>query len=38
VLAYYRCHCETLVLPSAAGSETLVHAFRKAFRDFKRLN
>lgn len=38
VLAYYRCHCETLVLPTAAGSETLVHAFRKAFRDFKRLN
>ena len=38
VLAYYRCHCETLVLPAAAGSETLVHAFRKAFRDFKRLN
>lgn len=38
VLAYYRCHCETLVLPSEAGSETLVHAFRKAFRDFKRLN
>ncbi|MFY9743147.1 MAG: hypothetical protein WA252_03455 [Candidatus Sulfotelmatobacter sp.] len=38
VLAYYRCHCETLVLPSASGSETLLHAFRKAFRDFKRLN
>jgi hypothetical protein len=38
VLAYYRCNCETLVLPSAPGSDTLVHAFRKAFRDFKRLN
>jgi hypothetical protein len=38
VLAYYRCHCETLVLPSASGSETLLHAFRRAFRDFKRLN
>jgi hypothetical protein len=38
VLAYYRCHCETLVFPSGAGSETLLHAFRKAFRDFKRLN
>jgi len=38
VLAYYRCHCETLVLPSAPGSETLLHVFRKAFRDFKRLN
>jgi hypothetical protein len=38
VLAYYRCHCETLVLPSAPGNETLLHTFRSAFRDFKRLN
>lgn len=38
VLAYYRCHCETLVLPSGAGNDTLCHAFRAAFRDFKRLN
>lgn len=38
VLAYYRCNCETLVLPSSPGSDTLVHAFRNAFRNFKRLN
>jgi hypothetical protein len=38
VLAYYRCNCETQVVPSGAGSDTLCHAFRTAFRDFKRLN
>jgi hypothetical protein len=38
VLAYYRSNCETLVLPTAAGSETLIHTFRRAFRDYKRLN